>query len=77
MAVGCSGEQIDNERLQNEQMKVRLKMDWCKVLMWIATIMLLTALAGERFLPQIVTITLMVVGTTIMIAIVVFLMDEE
>ena len=52
-------------------------MDWCKVLMWIATIMLLTALAGERFLPQIVTITLMAAGTAIFVAIVVFLMDEE
>ena len=77
MAVGCSGEPIDNERLQNEQMKVRLKMDWYKVFMWIASICAFTALAGERFLPQIAVVALAFVGIAILVVIVVFLMDEE
>ena len=54
-----------------------MKMDWFRVLMWIATIMFLTALAGERFLPQIVTMALMVAGTAIFVAIVWDLMDDK
>lgn len=52
-------------------------MDWFKALMWIATIMLLAALVGERFLPQIVVVALALVGTAIMVAIVAYLMDGE
>ena len=33
-------------------------MDWCKVFMWIASICVLTAMVGERFLPQIVVVAL-------------------
>ena len=66
MAVGYSDEPIKEK-----------KMDWCKVLMWIASICAFTALFFERFLPQIVVVALAVVGTAIMVAIVAFLMDEE
>lgn len=52
-------------------------MDWFKILMWIATIMLLAALVGERFLPQIVVVVLAFVGTAIMVAIVAHLMDDK
>lgn len=52
-------------------------MDWCKVLMWIATIMLLAALVGERFLPQLVVVALAFVGTAIIVAIVAYLMDDK
>lgn len=52
-------------------------MDWFRVLMWIATIMLLTALAGERFLPQIIAIALMVAGTGILVVVVLDLMDDK
>ena len=45
-----------------------MKMDWFRILMWIATIMLLAALVGERFLPQIVVVAL---------ALVAYLMDGE
>ena len=54
-----------------------MKMDWFRVLMWIATIMFLTALAGEHFLPQIVIMALMVAGTAIFVAIVWDLMDDK
>lgn len=54
-----------------------MKMGWCKVFMWIATICLLTALAGERFLPQGVLVVLVLVGSGIMVAIVECLMDGE
>ena len=52
-------------------------MDWCKVLMWIASMCLLVALVGERFLPQLVVVSLAFVGTAIMVAIVAHLMDGE
>lgn len=52
-------------------------MDWCKVLMWIATIMLLAALVGERFLPQIIAMALMVAGTAILVVVVLDLMDDK
>lgn len=54
-----------------------MKMDWCKVFMWIASICVLTAMVGERFLPQIVVVALAFVGTAIMVAIVAHLMDGE
>lgn len=54
-----------------------MKMDWCKVFMWIASICAFTALFFERFLPQIVVATLAFVGIAILVVIVVFLMDEE
>lgn len=54
-----------------------MKMDWCKVFMWIGSICAFTALFFERFLPQIVAATLAFVGITILIVIVVFLMDGE
>jgi hypothetical protein len=37
-------------------------MDWCKVFMWIASICVLTAMVGERFLPQLVVVALAFVG---------------
>lgn len=52
-------------------------MNWFKVLIWIATIMLLAALVGERFLPQIVVATLAFVGIAILVVIVIFLMDDK
>ena len=52
-------------------------MDWCKALMWIASICMFTALVGEYFLPQIVVVVLAFVGTVIWVVIVVFLMDGE
>lgn len=52
-------------------------MDWCKVFMWIASICVLTAMVGERFLPQIVVVALAFVGIAIMVAIVAHLMDGE
>lgn len=58
-------------------MKRGTKMDWCKVFMWIASICVLTAMVGERFLPQIVVVALAFVGTAIMVAIVAHLMDGE
>lgn len=54
-----------------------MKMDWCKVFMWIASICAFTALFFERFLPQIAVATLAFVGIAILVVIVVFLMDEE
>lgn len=54
-----------------------MEMDWFRVSMWISTICLLTALAGERFLPQIIAVALMLVGSGIMVAIVAYLMDGE
>ena len=35
-----------------------MKMDWCKVLMWIAAICVFVAMVGERFLPQLVVVAL-------------------
>lgn len=58
-------------------MKGRMKKNWFKVLIWIATIMLLAALVGERFLPQIVVATLAFVGIAILVVIVIFLMDDK
>lgn len=52
-------------------------MDWCKVLMWIASMCLLVALVGERFLPQGVLVVLVLVGSGIMVAIVECLMDDK
>lgn len=52
-----------------------MKMDWCKVFMWIASICIFTAMVGEYFLPQIVVVALAFVGTVIWVAIVVYLMD--
>ena len=52
-------------------------MDWCKVFMWIASICMFTALVFERFLPQIVVVSLAFVGTVIWVAIVAYLMDGE
>lgn len=54
-----------------------MKMDWLKVLMWIAAICVFVAMVGERFLPQIIAMALMVAGTAILVVIVVFLMDDE
>nr|DAT63363.1 MAG TPA: hypothetical protein [Caudoviricetes sp.] len=54
-----------------------MKMDWCKVFMWIASICVFTAMVGEYFLPQIVVVALAFVGTVIWVAIVVHLMDGE
>ncbi len=54
-----------------------MKMDWCKVLMWIAAICVFVAMVGERFLPQLVVVALVFVGTAIMVAIVAYLMDGE
>lgn len=53
------------------------EMDWYKVFMWIASICMFTALFFERFLPQLVVVSLAFVGTTIMVAIVAHLMDGE
>lgn len=52
------------------------EMDWYKVFMWIASICMFTALFFERFLPQIVVVALMLVGSGIMVAIVEYLIDE-
>lgn len=54
-----------------------MKMDWYKVLMWIASMCLLVALVGERFLPQGVLVVLVLVGSGIMVAIVECLMDDK
>lgn len=54
-----------------------MKMDWCKVFMWIGSICAFTALFFERFLPQIVVATLAFVGIAILVVMVVFLMDED
>lgn len=52
-------------------------MDWFKALMWIAAICVFVAMVGERFLPQLVVVSLAFVGTAIMVAIVAHLMDGE
>ena len=58
-------------------MKGRMKMNWFRVLMWIAALCVFVAMVGERFLPQIVVVALAFVGTAIMVAIVAYLMDGE
>lgn len=58
-------------------MKGERGMDWFKVFMWIASICVLTAMVGERFLPQIVVIALAFIGIAILVVITVFLMDGE
>lgn len=60
---------------EEEQLKEGTEMDWCKALMWIASICVLTAMVGEYFLPQIVVVALAVVGILIWGAIVAYLMD--
>lgn len=62
---------------EEEQLKGGTEMDWCKALMWIATICVFVAMVGEYFLPQIVVVALAFVGTAIMVAIVAYLMDGE
>lgn len=62
---------------KEERLKGGTEMDWCKALMWIATICVFVAMVGERFLPQFVVVALAFVGTVIWVAIVAYLMDGE
>lgn len=54
-----------------------MKMDWCKVFMWVGSICAFAALLFERFLPPLVVVALAVVGTAILVAIVAYLMDDK
>lgn len=54
-----------------------MKMDWCKVFMWIGTICVSAALIFECFLPQSVVMALAFIGIAILVVITVFLMDGE